>query len=288
MKTGPHRALPYVAAAAVFVFCVGVIAVPPVRAVAAQWLSVFRTEKIAVVQVGPHNLGGSAQALRGLQGRITPELAQQLAHLEGPAQLPQPAPVSTTEAAALVGPLRHLAALPADMPAQPARINGMPSVVYTARPDVDAINDWLAGQGIPARLDSGLKGQIIRITTPALVVRVWQDSHGRTLALAQGTQPRVESSGSVDLQSLVQFFGGLVGAPTEILEQIKAIPDLGHTLPLPAGPGLGEQVVVDGGTGVYYPAPKGDGGILVWSSGGRMYALGGEFGKAQLLQMLGQ
>jgi hypothetical protein len=285
MRSTKRRILSVAITTSVVALLVTTVAVPSMRAVAADWLSVFRTERIAVVQVDSAEL---TAALQGAQGSLTPELARQLAHVTGPAQMPAVIPMAQAEAADLVGPLRRPAKLPAGLSPEPSSIDGIRSATYTMQPDVDAINAWLSSQGLPARLSSKVKGQTYQVTTPMGVIQTWQGTGNRPFFLAQGVGLQIFGTGSLDLQSIAALVAQIAGVPASITEQIGKLPDLGQTMVLPVGPGIGEQVKVGGTTGVYYPAHEGrNGSAVVWSVNGRTFVVGGDFSLAELLAAAG-
>ena len=274
-----RRTLPYTAAAAVVALLVTVVAVPATRTLAAQWLSIFRTERIATVQITDDQL---RNAQRSAGSRITPELARQLAEVSGPAALPEPVPVSLAEAAAIAGSL-HQPALPEALAAVAPEIWGLKPVEYQVKPDVAKVNDWLAGQGIPARLSGQLQGQTVRVVTPALVLRHWYDkTSGKEFLFAEGRGVQVSGTAAFDLQQLVDVVAGVVGVPADVTAQIRRIPNLDSTLVLPVTPSTGEPVAVGGGRGVHYALPGGS--ALVWTSDGKVFIAAGNFSLPELLK----
>lgn len=277
LKT-PNRWVPYLSAAAVAALMVVVVAVPPVRAVAAQWLSIFRAEQIAVVRIDPQAWSGPGQG-----ARLTPEQARQLAQVTGPAELPQPVPVTPAEAQALGGGM-HQPDLPAGLAGQPDHLMGVRPAEIRIKPDVDTINAWLAGQGIPARLSPKLKGQTIQVTTPAAVIRVWGEPQGKPFVVVEATSPQITGTAAVDLGAMAEIIAQLAGAPADVIQQLRAIPDLGRTLVVPVARGMGETVQVNGAPGVYYGEPGGRGGSLVWVRGGRVFVVAGPYSRQELLK----
>ncbi len=269
-----RRWVPYMAVAALAALMVVTIAVPPVRAVAAQWLSLFRTEQIALVRVdtGDWHDDGAALATR-----LTPDQARRMARITGPTQPVAPEPMSLDEAQGL-----HQPTLPSGLAEPPDRILGVRPAEYLIEPDVDAINAWLGSQGVPARLGAGLKGQTIRVTTPSGVVRIWGEQTDRPLALAEGKGLEVSGTAEVNLRALADLAAQLAGAPASLTRQLQAIPDLSHTLVLPVTEDMGEPVQVENNPGVYYA--QGNGSALVWSQAGKVFVLTGRYSRDELLQ----
>lgn len=284
MNAPVRRFLPVAAATAAGLFLVSIVAVPPLRAKAADWLSVFRTEKIATVRIDRSQLQTSIDTL---QGKITPEEALRLAGLQGKIQPPSPVAMTREEATALLGNLRAPAQLPADLSVAAAQIHGLRPVDYTLRPDVDGINAWLQQQGMPVQLSEQLRGQTFQVTTPALVAQMWHDDKGHALVFIQGFGPQVKGTGSVDMQEMVDMVARLAGLPTDVTEQLRAIPDLAHTVVLPAMSDASQQVTVAGQPGVYDRGRDGSGRI-VWSEGGRMFMVGGTYSLDELLAVAGK
>ena len=278
VQTTMPRLRSIAAVAAVLALFAAMLLVDPLRAAAANWLSIFRTQKIAYVETNPQTI---ANAIRGLDQKLSPELVRKLAQVSGPERLPRMETTTPEAAAGLMAPLLQPAAIPGGLPAEPTRWGAMLPATYTLRPDVDAINNWLYDQGIMASLDPKLKGQTFQVVTPTVVARQWKGPDGRTLLIAQATSLQVSGTGGIDLSALAGLMGQLAGVPASVMEQIRQIPDLAHTLPLPVGPEVGEPVAVGQAKGVYYPLQRG--GALVWQQGGFTYFVGGPFTRTELL-----
>lgn len=282
MHSTLSRLRPVFVGAAVVALCASILVVDPWRAAAANWLSVFRTQKIAFVETDPKAVAG---AIAGMRQKLTPELIRQLAQVSGPEGLPRMEPITPDEAVGLLGPLLQPATIPAGLPAEPTFWAAMRPVTYTIRPDVDAINDWLREQGVMAALDPKLKGQTFQIATPPVVGREWE-GEDRNLVIFQAGSLQVSGSDQVDLSALAELIGQVVGAPASVIDQIRQIPDLANTLPLPVGPDMGEPVQIGDAQGVYYPIEEG--GALIWQENGFTYLVGGKLTRAELLAVVGR
>jgi hypothetical protein len=275
--TMPRLRLAAVGGAVLALFAATLL-IDPWRAAAANWLSLFRTQKIATVETNPQAI---ANAIEGLDQKLSPEVIRQLAQVSGPEHLPRMETTTPEAAAQLMGPLLQPATMPGGLPAEPTRWGARLPATYTLRPEVDAINNWLYDQGIMATLDPKLKGQTFQVVTPAMVARQWRGGNGRTLLIVQATNLQVSGTADVDLPALAGLMGQLAGAPASVIDQIRQIPDLAQTLPLPVGPGVGEPTKIGQVQGVYYPIE--DGGALVWQQGGFTYFVGGNLTRAELL-----
>lgn len=278
VQTTMPRLRPVAIGAAVLALVTATLLVDPWRAAAANWLSIFRTQKIATIETNPQVI---SNAIKGLDQKLTPELVRRLAQVSGPEQLPRMETTTPEAATRLMTPLLQPATLPAGLPAEPTRWGARQPATYTLRPDVDAINNWLYDQGVMAALDRKLKGQTFQVVTPAMVARQWRGPDGRTLMIIQATNLQVSGTTEVDLSALAGLMGQLAGVPASVIDQIRQIPDLEQTLPLPVGPGVGEPVQIGQAQGVYYPDE--DGGALVWQQGSFTYFVGGNLTRAQLL-----
>lgn len=272
------RVRPVAAGAAVLALFAAILLVDPWRAAAAEWLSIFRTQKIATIETSPEAI---ANAIQGLDQKLSPDVVRRLAEVSGPEKLPPMVDATPEEAAGLMGPLLQPATLPAGLPAEPTRWGVRRSATFTIRPDVDAINDWLREQGIMAALDPKLKGETFQVVTPAMVARQWRGDDGRSLLIVQATGLQVSGTGQVNLPELAGLMAQLAGAPTSVIDQIRQIPDLENTLPLPVGPEVGGTVAIGQAQGVYYP--RENGGALVWQQDGFTYYVAGRLSRDELL-----
>ena len=278
VQTTKPRLLPVAVGAAVLALFTATLLVDPLRAAAANMLSIFRTQKIAYIETSPKAI---ANAIEGLDQKLSPELIRKLAQVNGPDKLPPMETTTPEVATGLMQPLLQPAVLPAGLPAEPTRWGARRSATFTLRPDVDAINDFLFEQGIMASLDQKLKGQTFQVVTPVMVARQWRGADGRTLLIVQATGLQVSGTADVDLSAMAGLLGQLAGVPTSVTDQIRQIPDLANTLPLPVGQGVGEKIKIGQTQGVYYPDE--DGGALVWQQGGFTYFVGGTLTRAELL-----
>jgi hypothetical protein len=277
VRTTMLRLRPVAVGAAVAALFTATLLVDPMRTTAANWLSIFRTQKIATIETNPKTI---ENALEGLDQKLSPELVRKLGGVSGPEKLPPMEDTTPAEAAALVSPLLQPAALPAGLPTEPTRWGARRPTTYTLRPNVEAINDWLYDQGVMAALDPKLQGQTFQVVTPAMVARQWR-GEGRSLMIVQATSLQVSGTTDVDLSAMAGLLAQLAGAPSSVIEQIRQIPDLANTLPLPVGPEVGEKVAIGQAQGVYYP--RENGGALVWQQDGFTYYVGGTLTRAELL-----
>jgi len=278
VKTTMPRLFPIAVGGAVLALFTATLLVDPLRATAANWLSIFRTQKIAYVETSPKAI---ANAMEGLEQKLSPELIRRLAQVSGPEKLPPMETTTREVATGLMQPLLQPAVLPTGLPAEPTRWGARLPATFTLRPDVDAINNWLKDQGIMASLDPKLKGQTFQVVTPTMVARQWRGADGRSLMIVQATGLHVSGTDGVNLSELAGLMGQLAGAPASVIDQIRQIPDLANTLPLPVGPEVGEKVAIGQAQGVYYP--RENGGALVWQQGGFTYYVGGNLTRAELL-----
>ena len=277
VQTNRPRLLPIAIGAAVAALFTATLLVDPMRTAAANWLSIFRTQKIATVETDPQAI---ENAIEGLDQKLSPELVRKLGGVSGPEKLPPMEDTTPAEAAALMAPLLQPARLPAGLPAEPTRWGARRPATFTLRPNVEAINDWLYDQGVMAALDPKLQGETFQVVTPAMVARQWR-AEGRSLLIVQATSVQVSGTTDVDLSAMAGLMAQLAGAPASVIDQIRQIPDLEQTLPLPVGPEVGEKVQVGKAQGVYYP--RENGGALVWQQDGFTYFVGGTFTRAELL-----
>ena len=118
VRTTMLRLRPVAVGAAVAALFAATLLVDPMRTTAANWLSIFRTQKIATIETNPKTI---ENALEGLDQKLSPELVRKLGGVSGPEKLPPMEDTTPAEAAALVSPLLQPAALPAGLPTEPTR-----------------------------------------------------------------------------------------------------------------------------------------------------------------------
>jgi hypothetical protein len=295
------KALARVAAyAAALVLAVGAFALPSVRAAAAAFLDLFRVVNFAPVAVQPERVNQLAH----LDLDVPAMLGKRVEILKdsGPPQT-----VDTPEAAsAATGRRVQLPAWrPVGMEISRIEVWGERAMRVTA--DTTMLRQVMEALAIDdLQVPEGLDGQTVTIRVPpAAHVEFAGQERGvaQRVALVQARHPEVSFPAGTDLTALAEIGLRVLGvAPAEAHRFAQDV-DWRTTLivPVPANVSLFRQVNVQGHAGLFIEqvgsaprvavSPGGPRGpqprqsILMWSAGDSVFALVGNVGPSQLLEM---
>jgi len=107
------------------------------------------------------------------------------------------------------------------------------------------------------------------------------------LAVAEVQGPMVSSSGA-DLNTLEAYLLSQPGVSPELAAQIRAIADPSSTLPIPVPPGASSSTVQLDGHAAVVLAAGSEGNVVVWAENGRLFAVLGQAGTPDLLDVARQ
>lgn len=283
----PHPALAGAAALAALAVA---FAFPAVRATAQQVLDLFRVREFAVVQVDESRierlkdhrfdperlLGGAVEKLRdpGPPRFFTDVAAAERAagfDVESPAFVP---PALSADSVVVSG-------------------EGRLRMTLATRPLREAM-DLLGVTDL--EVPAGLDGKAIEIRTPPAVVQKFRSSGRRRAALVQAESPEVSLPPGTDLRPLGEIGLRLLGVRPDEARRLAGVIDWNSTLlvPVMASATRFQQVSVNGARGLLLQtrstalpdgSDPGPGTVLLWARNGRVYALLGNLGEVDLMQM---
>jgi hypothetical protein len=275
------------AAAVVVAFSVS----PPLRASAQAFLDLFRVRSFVTVTVDPQRL----DQLRAAKIDLKSLLGDRVEELEkaGPPRVFTDVPAA---AAAAGVTLRLPAALPAGLVPDTVEVRG----ASVARVTVAArrLQELLGTLGMAdVRLPAGLDGAQATVRVPAAVAIRYR--HGTQVAmLLQAQSPEVDLPTGLDLRQLGEIGLRVLGLSEAEARRFAATIDWRSTVlvPVPANASTFREVEVGGQRGILvtsHGAPEGTGAhgrrgtVVMWSEGGRVYAVAGNIPGEDLLLMAG-
>lgn len=250
------------------------------RAIAAQFLAQFRSERFTVVTVPTGMSEHPFEALAGL-GTIS----------GNPDARGEPV-ASVAEASQQVGfPVKQAdpATLPANVSATPSSIQVMQASQFRFTFDQDRARAYLeanGGQGVT--LPAKFHGASLVVSVPDVVLM----EHGSTQADgARSAQPGLivgqaralevtaegGTGGDVSLDEMRDFLLSLPGLPPETVRQLRAIQDWRTTLPIPvpADSVAWQETTIGGSQGLILNDNSGIGSAAIWQQDGRVYGVAG-------------
>ena len=286
-------ALPFVSVGAIVILLLAVVlAVPSTRALADQFLNLFRVRQVTVIPVdftGLEQLAGSSA------------LGQQISQLISSSITMTKKPGAPVEA---VSPAQasELAGLSVRLPQgmTPSRISVMNPTAFTFTVDRAKAQALLDEAGrsdlvLPKEVD----GARIDVSIPAVVSvsygtcpaprsdrsgpDIGSGSSGRRypdcVIMVQAVSPTVDAPPSVDVAQLAQIGLEFTGMSAEQAAAFARTVDWASTLvvPIPKNGAIYEQVTVDGVTGTLIQRPADDAPqyALLWAKDGVLYAISG-------------
>ncbi|GAA2710624.1 hypothetical protein ACFY2R_29315 [Micromonospora olivasterospora] len=267
-----HAALrsPLVAALGVVALLSGASA-----AAAADWLQVFRTERIAPVTVTRADL----VALPDLSAYGTIEVTQE----------PNVREVADAATAAKVTGLTvpRVSALPRGVTGEPTyQAGGAVSAVFTFSAEKAAKAAAASGKTLPAP-PTGLDGSQFRLSAGPGLAAVWSEARGvPALVVARAVAPTAYSSG-VPFAAARDYLLSLPGLPEHVASQLRDFSGDGRTLPLPVRAELLTSAPAEVGGVPATVLTTRDGAMagVVWVDGGVVTAVAGSLSADEVLSV---
>ena len=145
-------------------------------------------------------------------------------------------------------------------------------------------------------LPAGLDGQVIEARLPSAVVQKFHSSGKRRAALVQAESPEVSLPPGTDMKRLGEIGLRVLGVRPDEARRLAGVIDWNSTLLVPvlASATHFQQVSVNGARGVMLQttstatpdgSDRGPGSVLMWTRNGRVYALLGNVGDVDMVQM---
>jgi anti-sigma factor RsiW len=287
-ETTMFKKRPFWIALSILVVVVVAFSLTPVRAWASDFLSLFRVQRITVVQFDPAAAEANRQILEAKQGQIQ-EMMKGLTFDQG-GDVTQVASLADAAAAAGFTPR-----LPQSLAAASLAVKPAAHGEYTIqREQLQGLFDAV---GADIKIPAAADGQVVKVDVPAAFIA----SSGcpvqskRDLAQANCTEfiqmpsPTINAPAGMDEKALgsamLQFLGYSKVDANRLSEKIDWTSTL--VLPVPQGEDIRYQdVQVDGVTGTYLEGVS-SGGILIWVKDGVIYGLGAPGGLEKIQEIVG-
>ena len=287
---GPPRLMRLAAAIVACLALAGAFAVPSVRAAATAFLDMFRVVHFAALPVD----SGSLQQLRDSGLDLRGLLSDQVQVLEkaGP-------PTSYATPAAAGAAAGFHVELPSWMPvgwnteASAVWVTGPSSARITA--NTARLAQILASLNInDVAVPQGIDGRTATVRTSPAVRVIWRHEQ-QSVELVESPSPQVDFPSGTDLPALAEIGLRIMGLSRNDAYRFAQSIDWRSTLvvPIPANLASFRQVTVQGASGLLLERVRASGGaqhgkagaIVMWSDGSRVFALSGNLGADQLLEM---
>ncbi|MEV0154723.1 hypothetical protein AB0H57_13400 [Micromonospora sp. NPDC050686] len=259
---------PVVAAVAVAALLAGASA-----AAAANWLEIFRTERVAAVTLSRADL----VALPDLSGYGTLAVTHQ----------PNVREVTGEAAARQVTglPVPRVGKLPRGVTGAPTyQIGDRVEAVFTFSAEQAARTAAAAGEPLPPP-PAGLDGSRFRLVAGPGLAAVWSEARGvPALIVARAVAPTAYSSGA-PFDTARDYLLSLPGLPEDVAAQLRHFSADGTTLPLPVAADqlTSRPVDVGGNPATLLTARDGTMAGVVWADDGQITAVAGSISADEVL-----
>ena len=251
----------------------------PGRSLAAQFLNIFRMERIQVVEITPEDMAQLAKLLDGLEGIDGPVGEVEIRNIgrvrvEHPPDTAWIVAADPTQAEELSGLSLNLPTTLAGRERMEIIVEKSPVITFT--PDVESLNSYLKRTQSAVLLPRDLAGQSITFNIPPLL-RAQFGHPGQGFVLYAARDLTIEAPQDFDLVSLRQALLRLPYLPENFRRQLAAVEDWRHTLPIPETQGMGAtEISVNGNQGVYFVNEFDTSAvILAWRQGDSWRAISG-------------
>jgi hypothetical protein len=249
----PARKLPWrgMAAAAAVLLVAASFALAPVRSAAADFLRVFRVQKVQTIAIDSQQLDSIGKALEAGRGHIDLKSMGEV-WIDGGSR--EPTTVSLADARKAVD---FAVKLPSGIGTPTITLQAAQS--YKFKLHVAAINDALRYYGSTKVLPDSVDGRVFEVKVPAILLA----SYGETSGAAASTDPDIApvTSGvfagqahspelvvpdGVDAAQIRDVLLGLPFVPQSVRDQLASVNDWQSTLLIPDFGGKAHDVTIDG------------------------------------------
>lgn len=271
------------AGVAALVVLAALVAVPPLRGAASQFLDVFRVRKVVVVSFDP----SKAQSLQDYMKQVF-----------GDAKMPETKPVAVADAAEASRLAGYPVLIPAYLPPEATGETGalLPFSVTAERQaeaDVNlaAARAMLQAAGLPTDgLPADQETMRVSALIPAMVMQHYGQGRAAVTVL-QSASPEVNVPQGVDLRKLGEVGLRLLGLDQEKAQRLANSIDWATTLviPIPANVASVREMTVRGNPGYLFNSARDAHddyeSVLFWQENGRLYAVTGILGDTEALHV---
>lgn len=276
------------AAAAVIVLTLTVaFSFGSVRTAASELLTIFKLEKVQIVNISPEDIALIEKAIRDGAGQVDIENFGRFEYLSH-----ERSGVVTPDDArkAVDFPLKLPAALPGVYRFQDYyKISGG---TLNLTLNTDSSNSVLKSLGSKKLLPDQLNGKTFSVTIPNIINLYYNGPDNNRIIISQGRSPELRAAG-MDVAAVRDALLALPFLPDNLRSQLSAVNDWQHTLLVPNLAGTSREVSVAGSQGVFFTNTEGAGrnnfhgfaNSLLWQRDGVVYAVSGPLSLEQALDV---
>ncbi|MBS3902037.1 MAG: hypothetical protein KGZ54_08485 [Dethiobacter sp.] len=247
----------------------------PGRSLAAQFLNIFRMERIQIVEITPEDMAQLATLFDDIDGQGGEVDIRNFGRVkvEHPTDNKRIVEADSTKVEKLSGLKLSLPVSLAGRERKEMVVQQPPTITFT--PDVESLNSYLRIHS-NVLLPPALAGESITFNIPPLL-RVQYGQRDQGFALYAARDLTIEAPQGIDLASLRLALLRLPFLPENFRRQLADIDDWRHTLPIPEVQGMGAtEISVNGSQGVYFINEFDNSTVvLAWRQGDSWRAISG-------------
>ena len=261
---------------------------PQGNSVAVAFLSQFRSQEVAAIEVTPQTQADIMRSLSGLgslgkveapgvSGPARPDAAARAARSQVKSG------VSPAEAAQTVGLPKLLTPDPSILPAgvdKTPNIRLMPGQEVRFTFDKKKAQAYFQSTGqtsvnLPDKFDGA--SLIVSMPPAALLEYGSRQANKDELIIGEAGEVEVTTQGNVSIDEMRDFLLGLPNLPPSVVSQLKAIKNWSNTLPIPVPVGQAQwrQATINGSQGLVLWDNSGVGSAAIWHANGHLFGVAG-------------
>jgi hypothetical protein len=276
VATSPPRRRTRLSSPVVAALCVLALVTAAGAAAAADWLQVFRAERVAPIAVTPEDVTAMAD-LPDLSDYGSVQVLEDV-------DVSEVADAAAAEAATgLTAP--QVADLPRGVTGEPVyQVAGVASLVFTFSAE-DAERAAAAAGGSAPAAPAALDGSRFRLSAGPGVAAVWPGGSGLpALVAARAVAPSADSTGA-SFEVARDYLLSLPGLPDDVASQLRRLTGDGTTLPLPVPTeeATTATATVGGVPATVLTARDGTTAGVVWVDDGTVTAVAGSLSADEVL-----
>ncbi len=235
-----------IAAAAIVTILAGSMAFAPVRSMAAQFLQVFRAEKLATVSISINELQEIKNAIEKGTGSIDLNIFGKI-EFEGQRKSTEVTLEEIKNAADF--PVRLPDYVPEGYAASGALLASPFKVNFNL--DVPKVNQLINSLGGQKLLPEAITGKNFSVAFKQSANLNYRSVDGARITINQGKSPEINVDEGVDILELRAAMLDLPILSDQLKQQIAGVEDWEHTLIIPNVDGTTQEVTVNGTKGVF-------------------------------------
>ncbi|MZP29920.1 anti-sigma factor [Heliobacterium undosum] len=249
------------------------LTLPPVQQATADFLSLFRVQRMQAVKITQEQLDQMAQTIRSHVGEVDLQQFGAVEIIEKPEFLP----VTLGEAQKR---LPFAVKQPSQLPNGLRRAETV--TLFTGglaefRLQADQVNRLLEGLGAQDLIPPDLSGKAFRVGIPAGARLVYERAEGgQAFLLDQFASPEMTVPPGLDAAALRKSLLNLPILPADLRSQLAAIDDWQRTMVVPYAEGRMEKVDIGGTEALFAKNVHSGQSCLFWVDSGILYRMEGE------------